>query len=114
MTHLEAPDPEKSQLTWTALGGHDPARLKHLGILFTGCVAAFAILAYLTHLEAITPLLAASLSFLITVFVYLNEAKKKYHLEQTSLTKVQYFLRSDLVYAGFLAGLAMFMMFYFF
>ena len=114
VSHLEAPDPEKSQLTWTALGGHDPARLKHLGILFTGCVAAFAILAYLTHLEAITPLLAASLSFLITVFVYLNEAKKKYHLEETSLTKVQYFLRSDLVYADFLAGLAMFMMFYFF
>ncbi|MBA63747.1 MAG: hypothetical protein CMJ76_15440 [Planctomycetaceae bacterium] len=108
------PNPEKSQLTWTALGGHDPARLKYLGILFTGCVAAFAILAYLTHLEVLTPLLAASLSFLITLLAYLREANKKYDPEESSLTKVQFFFGSDLVYAGVLAGLAMFMMFYFF
>ena len=106
-------DPEKSQLTWTALGGHDPARLKYLGTLFAGCVVVFAGLAYLTH-SGLNPLLAASLSCLITILVYFYEANKKYQREETSLTKTQYFLGSDLVYAGVLAGLAMFMMFYFF
>ena len=76
-------------------------------------MGVFAVLAYLTH-SGLNPLLAASLSFLITLIVYLYEANKKYQRAETSLTKAQYLLGSDLVYAGVLAGLAMFMMFYFF
>ncbi len=110
----EKPHPEKSQLTWTALGGHDPARLKQLGILFAGCLAAYILLAILTSQNVITPVWAATLSFLLTACVYFREANRKYSQEESELTKFQYFLGSDLVYAGVLAGLAMFMMFYFF
>ena len=44
-----------------------------------------------------------------------HEANKKYLQEETqTMTRLQYFISSDLVHAGVLAGLAMFMMFYFF
>ena len=112
---LDTPDPEKSQLTWTALGGHNPARLKQLGLLFAGCLVVYVLLAVLTHYEFLTPVIAALLSFLVTVAVYFNEANKKYLQEETqTMTRLQYFISSDLVHAGVLAGLAMFMMFYFF
>jgi len=112
---LGTPDPEKSQLTWTALGGHNPARLKQLGLLFAGCLVVYVLLAVLTHYEFLTPVIAALLSFLVTVAVYFNEANKKYQQEETqTMTRFQYFISSDLVHAGVLAGLAMFMMFYFF
>ena len=111
---LEQPDPEKSQHTWTALGGHDPARLRHLGLLFAGAVVIFAGLAYLTHIQLLTPILAATFACIVTIAIYFYEANKKYRQQDSSLTKLQYLMGSDLVYAGILAGLAMFMMFYFF
>lgn len=111
---LEQPDPEKSQHTWTALGGHDPARLRHLGLLFAGAVVIFAGLAYFTHIQLLTPILAAAFACIVTIAIYFYEANKKYRQQDSSLTKLQYLMGSDLVYAGILAGLAMFMMFYFF
>ena len=111
---MERPDPEKSQLTWTDLGGHNPARLRYLGLLFTGAVAIFAALAYLTHLQIVAPVLAATFACIFTITLYFREANKKFRQQDSSLTKLQYLMGSELVYAGVLAGLAMFMMFYFF
>ena len=111
---MERPDPEKSQLTWTDLGGHNPARLRYLGLLFAGAVAIFAALAYLTHLQIVAPLLAATFACIFTITLYFREANKKFRQQDSSLTKLQYLMGSELIYAGVLAGLAMFMMFYFF
>jgi len=111
---MEQPDPEKSKLTWTALGGHDPSRLRYLGLLFAGALVLFAGLAYLTHQQILAPMLAATLACILTIVIYFHEANKKYRQQDSSLTKLQYLMGSDLVYAGLLAGLAMFMMFYFF
>ena len=108
------PHPEKSQLTWTALGGHTTARLKQLGLLFLSSVALYILLAVWTYSGGISPTSAAIVALLITIAIYLREANKKYLAEESELTRFQYFMGSDLVYAGVLAGLAMFMMFYFF
>ena len=75
---MEQPDPEKSKLTWTALGGHDPSRLRYLGLLFAGALVLFAGLAYLTHQQILAPMLAATLACILTIVIYFHEANKKY------------------------------------
>ena len=108
------PDPEKSQLTWTSLGGHNKTRLKEIGILFVLSVTAYIVIAILTSNGLLTPMLAAMIAAIWTLAVYTREVIRKHAAAETDLSLGQFVVSSDITYAGVLASLAMFMMFYFF
>ena len=108
------PDPDKSQLTWSGLGGHQPQRLKKLALLLGLSIAVFALLGWLTDQQFLTANWAAGLAAFWTLVIYACEIFNKYQADATGQSRFQYLLRSDLTYAGLLAATAMFMMYYFY
>ena len=115
ITSLMTPmDPEKSQLTWTGLGGHQPTRLKVLAKTLALSIVIFALLGWLTDQAFLTPTLAACFAAFWTLGVYGCEILEKIKTDDSGMSRVQYILRSDLTYAGLLAATAMFMMYFFF
>ena len=107
-------DPEKSKLTWTGLGGHQPTRLKALAKTLCLSLLIFALLGWLTDQAFLTPTLAACFAAFWTLGVYGCEILEKIKADDSGMSRVQYILRSDLTYAGLLAATAMFMMYFFF
>jgi SSS family solute:Na+ symporter len=107
-------DPEKSQLTWTGLGGHQPTRLKALAKTLCLSLLIFALLGWLTDQALLTPTLAACLAAFWTLGVYGCEILGKFKTDDSGMSRSKYILRSDLTYAGLLAATAMFMMYFFF
>ena len=107
-------DPEKSKLTWTGLGGHQPTRLKVLAKTLCLSLVIFALLGWLTDQAFLTPTLAACFAAFWTLGVYGCEILEKIKTDDSGMSRVQYILRSDLTYAGLLAATAMFMMYFFF
>ena len=112
-------DPEKSQLTWTGLGGHQPTRLKALAKTLCLSLLIFALLGWLTDQtfrgrDLLTPTLAACFAAIWTLGVYGCEILGKFKTDDSGMSRGQYILRSDLTYAGLLAATAMFMMYFFF
>ncbi len=112
-------DPEKSKLTWTGLGGHQPTRLKALAKTLCLSLLIFALLGWLTDQtfrgrDLLTPTLAACFAACWTLGVYGCEILGKFKTDDSGMSRVQYILRSDLTYAGLLAATAMFMMYFFF
>jgi SSS family solute:Na+ symporter len=107
-------DPEKSKLTWTGLGGHQPTRLKVLAKTLCLALVIFALLGWLTDQAFLTPTLAACFAAFWTLGVYGCEILEKIKTDDSGMSRVQYILRSDLTYAGLLAATAMFMMYFFF
>ncbi len=107
-------DPEKSQLTWTGLGGHQPTRLKVLAKTLCLSLLIFALLGWLTDQALLTPTLAACFAAFWTLGVYGCEILGKFKTDDSGMSRGQYILRSDLTYAGLLAATAMFMMYFFF
>lgn len=108
------PDPEKSKLTWTSLGGHNKTRLKEIGILLILSVAVYILIAILTANDVLTPISAATLAAIWTLAMYTREVIRKHAATETDLSLAQFMVSNDVTYAGVLASLAMFMMFYFF
>jgi len=107
-------DPEKSKLTWTGLGGHQPTRLKVLAKTLCLSLVIFALLGWLTDQAFLTPTLAACFAAFWTLGVYGCEILEKIKTDDSGMSRVQHILRSDLTYAGLLAATAMFMMYFFF
>ncbi|MEE2843920.1 MAG: sodium/solute symporter [Planctomycetota bacterium] len=107
-------DPEKSKLTWTGLGGHQPTRLKVLAKTLCLSLVIFALLGWLTDQAFLTPTLAACFAAFWTLGVYGCEILEKIKTDDSGMSRVQYILRSDLTYTGLLAATAMFMMYFFF
>ena len=107
-------DPEKSKLTWTGLGGHQPTRLKVLAKTLCLSLVIFALLGWLADQAFLTPTLAACFAAFWTLGVYGCEILEKIKTDDSGMSRVQYILRSDLTYAGLLAATAMFMMYFFF
>ena len=107
-------DPEKSQLTWTGLGGHQPTRLKALAKTLCLSLLIFALLGWLTDQALLTPTLAACLAAFWTLGVFGCEILGKFKTDDSGMSRSKYILRSDLTYAGLLAATAMFMMYFFF
>ena len=111
---LTKPDPDKSQLTWVELGGHQPQRLRKLAVLLGLSIGVFALLGWLTDQQFLTANWAAGLAAFWTLGVYGCEILHKFQADTKGESRFQYFIRSDLTYAGLLAATAMFMMYYFF
>jgi SSS family solute:Na+ symporter len=107
-------DPEKSQLTWTGLGGHQPTRLKALAKTLCLSLLIFALLGCLTDQDLLTPTQAACFAAFWTLGVYGCEILGKFKTDDSGMSRSKYILRSDLTYAGLLAATAMFMMYFFF
>jgi len=107
-------DPEKSQLTWTGLGGHQPTRLKALAKTLCLSLLIFALLGWLTDQDLLTPTQAACFAAFWTLGVYGCEILGKFKTDDSGMSRSKYILRSDLTYAGLLAATAMFMMYFFF
>ena len=59
-------------------------------------------------------MLAATIAAIWTLAVYTREVIRKHAAAETDLSLGQFVVSSDITYAGVLASLAMFMMFYFF
>ncbi len=114
---MTQPDEEKSQLTWTGLGGHDPSVLKRLGLKLALSLAIFAVLGVLLYKGILPPLVAgltgglwAWLMFLMTALAAVKRAKAGVGDLEDCATALW---KEDRFWAGVLAGTAVFLMYYF-
>lgn len=107
-----APDSEKSKFTWVIMGGHDPEFLKHVlkSIMFS--IAIFIICAVIMVQHILSPFWCAMISSLWVFFLFAKNVWKK----QTNATgsRILRMIQDDLFWAGILAGVGVFMMFYFY
>ena len=112
-------DPEKSKLTWTDLGGHDPRALKMLVLQVAGSIAIFIVLAVIMVQGNILPYRAAILAAAWTFGLFLrgaraSVARRRDEDPAASQSTAVLLLTEDRFWAGLLFALTMFMMFYFY
>ena len=104
---LTVQDEEKSRLSWTELGGHEPRTLRNLFLTLLGSISFFALLA-VVMVAGMNPAICAGVGALWTLAMFAG-AIKLYPREDTS----QWFL-DDRSWSGLLCSLAVFMMYYFY
>jgi SSS family solute:Na+ symporter len=102
------PDQEKGKLTWTGLQIFSPQELSVFVKTLLFCVAVYATLAILVVLGTISPSIAAFIGALWTFGCFYISASRK--AKQACIPIYQ----EDRLWAGGLAGSAIFMLFYFF
>ncbi|MFP6612643.1 MAG: sodium/solute symporter [Pirellulales bacterium] len=112
ISYLEQPDPEKSRITWTGLGGHDPGHQKSLGLTILVSVAVYALLGWLMYSGSLNQVIAACIASAWTVAAYVRQILRT--SSDDSRDWIQMFVRDERMLAGLLAGCAMFMMYYFY
>ncbi len=112
ISYLEQPDPEKSRITWTGLGGHDPGHQKSLGLTILASVAVYALLGWLMYSGSLNQVIAACVASAWTVAAYVRQILRT--SSDDSRDWIQMFVRDERMLAGLLAGCAMFMMYYFY
>lgn len=114
------PSEEKSRLTWTGLGGHDPATIRKTGWKLLASLGLFALLGWVTARGELAPLWAGLIAGIWTWLMFLDVAIvaviRSQVLSDKSAGEVKghTLLEEDRFWAGLLAGLAVFMMYYFF
>lgn len=114
ISYLEQPDPEKSRITWTDLGGHDPGHVKSLGCIILLSVAIYALLGWLMANGTLNQVLAGFLAAGWTMAAYLRQVLRSDSGEQEAKSPIQRILHDERTLAGVLAATAMFMMYYFY
>ena len=114
ISYFEQPDPEKSRITWTDLGGHDPAQVKALGYTILLSVAIYAVLGWLMANGIRSQVLAGFLAAGWTMSAYLREVLRPASGDQEVQSPLQRILHDERTLAGVLAATAMFMMYYFY
>ena len=112
ISYFEQPDPEKSRITWTDLGGHDPGHLKSLGLTILVSVAIYALLGWLMVSGSLDQVIAAFIAAGWTMAVYARQVLRTKHDETRDA--ISLLLRDERSLAGLLAASAMFMMYYFY
>jgi SSS family solute:Na+ symporter len=114
---MTQPDAEKSKLTWTELGGHDPGRTKKTGLLLVASLGIFAVLAVLMTKDVISPGLAGGVAAVITFGAFLRSALSavaRARSGEAGPDDCQPVLwKEDRLWGGLLCATAIFMMFYF-
>ncbi|MFP6621803.1 MAG: sodium/solute symporter [Pirellulaceae bacterium] len=111
ISYFEQPDPEKSRITWTDLGGHDPGHLKSLGLTILVSVAVYALLGWLM-VSGLDQVIAAFIAAGWTMAAYVRQVLRTKHDETQNA--ISLLLRDERSLAGLLAAIAMFMMYYFY
>tara|TARA_B110000003_G_C16644024_1_gene531310 strand:- start:865 stop:2955 length:2091 start_codon:yes stop_codon:yes gene_type:complete len=101
-------DPEKGKLTWIGLGIFTSKQFIVLGKTLTITLLIYATLASLVVLETIKPVHAAWVGSIWTFLCFFLSARVKAAEEGISV------IREDRLWAGGLAGCAIFMLYYFF
>jgi SSS family solute:Na+ symporter len=101
-------DPEKGKLTWIGLGIFTSKQFVVLGKTLAITLLIFATLASLVVLETIKPVHAACVGSTWTFLCFFLSARVKAAEESISV------FREDRLWAGGLAGCAVFMLYYFF
>ena len=134
LVSLATPRPEEAQsaLTWTGLGGHDPSVLTKAAAKVAISVALFAVLAWLMVAGMFAPLVAGLIAAAWTFLMFLDAAIASVIASSAAAAAVKWIgegqrppaeepspravslLEEDRFWAGLLAALAVFMMFYFY
>ena len=112
ISYFEQPDPEKSRITWTDLGGHDPGHLKSLGLTILVSVAIYALLGWLMVSGSLDQVIAAFIAAGWTMAAYARQVLRTKQDENQD--GIFLLLRDERSLAGLLAAIAMFMMYYFY
>ena len=107
------PDEEKGKFTWTELGGHDPSTLKRAGMKVLLTLGLYAVLGLTMVGGWATPLVAGLVAAVWTWFAFAEiafAAVMRSHVEGRPIS----IFSEDRFWAGLLAGLAIFMMYYYY
>jgi solute:Na+ symporter, SSS family len=110
---MTQPDPEKSKLTWTELGGHDPVLVKRVTIGLGLAAGVFAILAVLM-VKGMSPTLCGVIGGLVSWGGFCLLALSAIRRDAEGGEPPRKLLLEDRFWAGLLAGCATFMMFHFY
>ena len=131
------PGEQRSRLTWTELGGHQPAALRKTGWKLLASLGLFGVLAWLVAppQQSLSPLVAGVIAGGWTFLMFLDVAIVAVIRSQVEAAKpepapsdaaadaptpadasrrVESLLEEDRFWAGLLCGLAVFMLYYFF
>ena len=116
VSQLHPPDPEKSRITWTDLGGHAPNHLRSLGLTILVSILFYALLGWLMYQGQLDQTIAALLAAAWTFSAYLREILLRKGSEERDPHQGigRRLLRDERTLAGLLAATAMFMMYYFY
>ncbi|MDA9962352.1 sodium/solute symporter [Opitutales bacterium] len=107
------PDKEKGKLTWTELGGHDPSVLKKAGIKLLLTLGLYLALALAMVGGWVAPIVAGTVAAIWTWFTFAElafVAVVRSHVEGKPIS----LFSEDRFWAGLLAALAIFMMYYYY
>lgn len=114
----QAPDEEKSKLTWTGLGGHDPSILGHLFREILFLIAIYALLAYFMW-QGVVPstsaglvAVAGTMGFVVRNLMRRREELKKANAYPNGVPPNWW--AEDRLWAGVLVSCAVFMHYYFY
>ncbi len=107
------PDEEKGKFTWTELGGHDPAVLKGAGNKLLITLGLYVILAVLMVSEKVTPMMAGIIAGVWTWYAFAKVAFDAVKRSREEGKPISVF-SDDRLWAGILAALAIFMMYYYY
>ncbi|MCH2124751.1 MAG: sodium/solute symporter [Pirellulaceae bacterium] len=114
ISYLQQPDPEKSRITWTDLGGHAPDHLRSLSCILLISVAVYALLGWLMVQGTLNQVVAALLASGWTLAAYARQVLRSDPTATAAQHPLQRLLQDERSLAGVLAAIAMFMMYYFY
>ena len=107
------PDKEKGKLTWTELGGHAPSVLRKAGIKLLLTLGLYLVLALAMVGGWTSPIVAGTVAAIWTWFVFAELAFVAVVRSHVSGKPISLF-SEDRFWAGLLAALAIFMMYYYY
>jgi len=107
------PDEEKGKFTWTELGGHEPDVLKRAGKKVLLTLVLYVVLALAMVGEWCSPLVAGVTAAVWTWFAFAEIAFAAVKRSKVEGKPISLF-SEDRFWAGLLAGLAIFMMYYYY
>ena len=107
------PDEEKGKLTWTELRGHDPPVLKGAGNKLLVTLGLYLVLALLMVSEKMAPMVAGIVAGIWTWYVFAKMAFAAVKRSREEGKPISLF-SEDRFWAGILAGLAIYMMYYYY
>jgi len=107
VSKLTHSDPEKSKLTWTELGGHEPEALRRLVRTIAWSLVWFAAMA-MAMVNGMPPWIAATLAAVWTFGAFAMYAVVSARAKRLAL------IQEDRFWGGLLAACAVFLLFYFY
>ena len=122
MTHisvslLSKPDPEKSRLIWTDLGGHRPETLRNLISALLASILCFAILGWVMVAGWLSATVCAVLGASWTLAMFLGAIAltfQKRREEADDASALGLLLRDDRLWAGILCSFAVFFLYHYY